>query len=217
MDFISPRRRAHVTDLNVGSWQHQAVRASLTPHQILADLLDGDDERAHRIWRRYRSAVGVHRASQGAGLELSKIERRRIDAALHFGLAWLTEPGLQPLSGAAHVARACLDLLPLATETLIVYVLDRGHRPIRKLVIAGGVDRVIASPADVMRSVYAAGGTGFILVHNHPSGDPSPSEADLRFTDKVRRAARTCHLHFVDHVIVARGGWRSLRSRGVCG
>jgi DNA repair protein RadC len=60
----------------------------------------------------------------------------------------------------------------------------------------------------------------FILVHNHPSGDPTPSEADRRLTQRLRGAAELMNLRFIDHVIVGnqeggRNPWYSFREGGL--
>ena len=178
----------------------------------LAELLGGDAARARRLLRISGSTVGLIRASQSGQLDLSRQERKRLAAAVDFGLSWLRSPAPKVLTCPSAVARMATALVPLPVESLRVYVLDRGKRVLGQSSIGGGVDRVSATPADVMRAVFRLGGVGFVLVHNHPSGDPRPSEADRRFTAQVRAAAEVCGLELIDHLIVARGGWRSLRA-----
>ena len=60
----------------------------------------------------------------------------------------------------------------------------------------------MAHPRDVLRPALLHSAWGFILVHNHPSGDPSPSDADLRMTRRVREAAEVVGIQFVDHLII---------------
>ena len=57
------------------------------------------------------------------------------------------------------------------------------------------------------------GGVGFGLVHNHLSGDPELSEGDLRLTAEVVAAARLLDLGFLDHLVIGRGRWASIRSQ----
>jgi DNA repair protein RadC len=66
----------------------------------------------------------------------------------------------------------------------------------------GSVNESMAHPRDVLRPVIMHAAYGFVMVHNHPSGDPSPSDADLRVTRRVRDAASTLGLQFLDHVII---------------
>ncbi len=66
---------------------------------------------------------------------------------------------------------------------------------------------------ELLRPVLDAGGVGFALVHNHPSGDPEPSEEDLRLTSEVAAAARLLDLEFLDHLVIGHGRWVSIRSQ----
>ncbi len=79
-----------------------------------------------------------------------------------------------------------------------------------RLVAKGGVFGVVVSPRDILREVLREGAPGFLLVHNHPSGDPTPSPDDLHFTRAVAAVARTVGVPLLDHVIVGRAGYVSL-------
>jgi DNA repair protein RadC len=60
----------------------------------------------------------------------------------------------------------------------------------------------MAHPRDVLRPALVHAAWGFILVHNHPSGDPTPSDADFRMTRRIREAADVIGIKFLDHVII---------------
>jgi DNA repair protein RadC len=66
-------------------------------------------------------------------------------------------------------------------------------------------------PADVLRPALEDAASGIVLVHNHPSGDPTPSRADVEMTRALLEACELLGLYFLDHVIVARSGAQSLR------
>jgi DNA repair protein RadC len=72
----------------------------------------------------------------------------------------------------------------------------------RERVYKGGLNETVAHPREIMARVLAHSAFGFILVHNHPSGDPTPSDADLRFTRNIRQASELLQLRFCDHVII---------------
>ena len=66
----------------------------------------------------------------------------------------------------------------------------------------GGLNESVAHPRDIMRTALQHAAFAFALVHNHPSGDPTPSEADRHFTRNLAEAAELLRVHFVDHVII---------------
>jgi DNA repair protein RadC len=72
------------------------------------------------------------------------------------------------------------------------------------------------SPKEVFGAALREGATGFLLIHNHTSGDPTPSAEDLRLTRRLEHGARLLDLAFHDHIIVGNGTWRwvSLAAEG---
>lgn len=66
----------------------------------------------------------------------------------------------------------------------------------------GTVDSTPAHPRDVLRPVIATNAYGFVLIHNHPSGDPSPSLGDANITRRIDQACDLMQIRFVDHVIM---------------
>lgn len=99
----------------------------------------------------------------------------------------------------------------LVHEELWVLALDgRGGLRAARCVAKGGVHGIAVRATDPLRIALCVGATGFALVHNHPSGDPSPSAEDLVFTRRVADAARTVGLPLLDHVIVTRDDFASV-------
>ncbi|GAA4773342.1 hypothetical protein GCM10023219_20720 [Stakelama sediminis] len=78
----------------------------------------------------------------------------------------------------------------------------------------GDVEQSAIYVREIMKRSIDIGACAIILVHNHPSGDPSPSEADLRITRTIAATGKTLGVRLLDHVIVARDGIVSLRSLG---
>jgi len=66
---------------------------------------------------------------------------------------------------------------------------------------------------ELLRPVLEAHGVGFAAVHNHPSGDPEPSDEDLRLTSELLAAARLLDVEFLDHLVIGHGRWVSIRSK----
>ena len=84
-----------------------------------------------------------------------------------------------------------------------VVLLDSQLRCITKVDIAKGtVNESVAYPREILRPPITHSSFGFALVHNHPSGSVSPSDADLRLTKRIASGARILQIKFLDHVIV---------------
>ncbi len=106
---------------------------------------------------------------------------------------------------------ASLRLAHLPHEELWLLSLTRGSLlRSSQLVARGGLASMSIAPTEVLRAALAAGGPSFILVHNHPSGDTTPSEEDERFTRQVAHASHVIGLTFADHVIVSVCGYYSV-------
>ncbi|MDT2023463.1 RadC family protein [Methylocella sp. CPCC 101449] len=76
----------------------------------------------------------------------------------------------------------------------------------------GTVDHTPVYPREVMRRALELAATAIILVHNHPSGDPAPSQADIQMTRDIQVIARSLGIELHDHIIVGRNGHASLRA-----
>ena len=91
-------------------------------------------------------------------------------------------------------------------EVVRVVLLDVQLRCITKVDIARGtVNESLARPREIFRPAIIHSAFAFALVHNHPSGNPTPSQADLRLTRRIAAAAEILQINFVDHVIVGQG------------
>ena len=90
-------------------------------------------------------------------------------------------------------------------EYVIIILLDVKLRAIRSIELSeGNNDTALCEPRDVLHHVLINQASAFVLVHNHPSGDPSPSKQDGVLTRKISEASAVMGLRFVDHVIIGR-------------
>jgi DNA repair protein RadC len=87
----------------------------------------------------------------------------------------------------------------------------RGHH----LVSIGALCETVAQPREVFRAAVIGAAWGVLLMHNHPSGDPTPSSADLRTTKQLQEAGRILQINMIDHVIVGSPGHCSFRAAGL--
>jgi DNA repair protein RadC len=101
-------------------------------------------------------------------------------------------------------------------EAFVVLVLNTRRRILgHNLVTLGTLDTCTVHPREVFRPVIVAAGAAVILMHNHPSGDPTPSESDIKVTRDLIRAGQLLKIEVLDHVIVGAGDKRtSLRELG---
>lgn len=91
------------------------------------------------------------------------------------------------------------------SEALQVLLLNTRHRLIRVEEISyGTVDTLLVHAREVFRAAIAANASALVLVHNHPSGDPTPSEADIKVTRDLIRAGQLLKIDVLDHVIIGR-------------
>ena len=86
----------------------------------------------------------------------------------------------------------------------------KGHH----LASLGTLDTLLVHPREVFRAAIVAGAAAIILMHNHPSGEPQPSEADIKVTRDLIRAGQLLKLEVLDHVIVGNPSHSSLRELG---
>lgn len=173
-------------------------------HQLLEEL--GGLERLER--------VGPHKLAEQRGVGL--VKATRLLAAIEIGRRVMQ----RSLSDDREIfgsfesvaAWARPRLSPLDHEEVWLLCLD-GKNALRsaRCIARGGLHGCALRPADVLRPALADAATGIVLVHNHPSGDPTPSVADIEMTRALAEACQVVGLYLLDHVVVARSGAESLR------
>ena len=100
-------------------------------------------------------------------------------------------------------------------ETLAVLMVNARRRVKGHCVVSTGtMDTILVHPREVFRLAVIASAHAIIVMHNHPSGDPTPSEADIKVTRDLIRAGQLLKLEVLDHVIVGHGKHASLRELG---
>jgi DNA repair protein RadC len=110
---------------------------------------------------------------------------------------------------------ACRGLASRRVEEFAVLLLNARHEVMRRVMISrGSLNASIVHPREVLRPAIVASAASIVLVHNHPSGDPEPSEEDLAITRRLVQVGEIHGIAVLDHVVIAKGGFISLRSRG---
>lgn len=108
------------------------------------------------------------------------------------------------------------DLRRLRKEHLVALYLDaQNHMIARETISIGSLNTTRTHPREILQPAIACSALGFILAHNHPSGSLSPSQDDIDFTRAIRRACEIVGIGLYDHLIVAAGGYVSLKEKGL--
>src|SRR6266540_3077667 len=129
-------------------------------------------------------------------------------------------PSPRTLSSPAAVAELARDLLRDHDDDKehfwAIFVNAQNRYLLHTLVSTGTQSATLVHPREVLGPALREGASAVILVHNHPSGDPSPSREDLRLTRQLADAARLLDLTVHDHIIIGNGtgAWVSLAERG---
>lgn len=100
-------------------------------------------------------------------------------------------------------------------EHLLLLLLDNKNKLLgEKLMFTGTVNASIVSPREIYLEAFKYHAVGIILLHNHPSGDPTPSEADKRMTGKIREAGMVLDIPLLDHIVIGDKSYVSFREKG---
>ena len=149
---------------------------------------------------------GIHGLARCAPDELSRVpgigpaRAAQIAAALELGRRTLVKsPRARLQLGSARDAE----------------LLDTKHRVMRTTVLVSGtLNSTIVEPRDVFREAALGGAAAIVVFHNHPSGDPAPSTADVELTRRLAAAGMLLGIHLVDHVVLGDVRYFSFRERG---
>ncbi|HEU5439436.1 MAG TPA: DNA repair protein RadC [Ktedonobacterales bacterium] len=109
-----------------------------------------------------------------------------------------------------------LEMGYLKQEQLRVLCLDtKNYVVAQQVVYQGTVNSSVVRVAEVFKPAVSRTCPALVVVHNHPSGDPTPSAEDIRTTEQLRRAGELLDIELLDHVIVGQHKWISLKERGL--
>jgi DNA repair protein RadC len=163
----------------------------------------------------YRRLKGIGRVKALQLVTVMEIARRAVRQ----------QAGETPLLNRPDLVAAHLQpfVQGLPVEKFWVLCLNRRNRLIRRVEVSSGTaTAALAHPREVFREAIREAATAIICAHNHPSGDPSPSAADIALTRQLREAAKAVQIELLDHVVVGRSeadptgrGYYSFREAGV--
>ncbi len=100
-------------------------------------------------------------------------------------------------------------------ECLVLIVLDSKNRILAdEIVSVGSLHASIADPREIFFMALKKNGSSIILLHNHPSGDPTPSREDIQTTNRIEEAGKLLGIQLQDHIILGQGSYISLKAEG---
>ena len=201
---------------------------ALSNAELVAILLSTGDREENVLEKsrnllKDRGLVGLLRSEvqelkQVSGLGTAKVTR--IKAAVELAARGLADdewPAREPFRSSRQVFERYRGLLgDLVHEEVWVLVLDQQHCLIREeRLYKGMVHGASVRVAELLRPVIVHQGPAMIVVHNHPSGSPSPSRADREMTTDLQSASGTMGIELLDHVIVTRSDFASMAKLGL--
>ncbi len=196
-----------------------AGRKALSDTELVSLVLGGDLDCAQRLVSQFGGAWGLRRAlprelEQIRGIGGAKASQ--LIAAIELGVRSTFRreqragPGRTILRSPAQVAELLGEMGSLDQEELHALGLDTRHRLLGRFVVARGTANVVhVSPREIFQRLLREGAAALIIAHNHPSGDPAPSEEDAQLTERIRHAGDLVGIPLIDHLVVTSRGYHS--------
>ncbi|MCO4160768.1 RadC family protein [Citrobacter amalonaticus] len=146
---------------------------------------------------------------------LTPYAQRTIRRAINLLDKYLRQPGISFTSSTAARDWLRLQLAGQEREVFMVLYLDNQHRLLgSEALFAGSINHVQVHPREVVKSALRFNAAAVVLAHNHPSGDPKPSQCDRNITGRLKEALALVDVKTLDHLVVCRDGIVSFAERG---
>ena len=217
---VSERPRERLQKLGVEALSAQEILALILGRGIAGESVMVT---AQRLLSRFGSLKGIAAASveemsQVKGIGLAKSAQIKAAFELASRVDGYSEAGDKPIvktpEDVASLVRG--KLKDKKKEYFLALLLDTRNQLIRAAEISvGSLDSSIVHPREVFKEAIAASAASVIFVHNHPSGDPEPSEDDISLTKRLAQAGEIVGIDVLDHIIVGDKKYLSLKGRGL--
>ena len=146
---------------------------------------------------------------------LTPYAQRTIRRAINLLDKYLRQPGISFTSSTAARDWLRLQLARQEREVFMVLYLDNQHRLLEsETLFAGSINHVRVHPREVLKSALRFNAAAVVLVHNHPSGDPEPSQCDRNITGRLKEALALVDVNTLDHLVIGSDGIVSFAERG---
>ncbi|WP_284125780.1 RadC family protein [Parerythrobacter aestuarii] len=215
--------RARLRERLLGGGSEALADYEVLEYLLFAAFRQGDTKPiAKRLIKRFGSLSAVLNAEPGALAREKGMGEASAAALKAVALAARrmarNEVQAKPVLGSwqALLDYLTVDMAHLTVERVRVLYLNARNELIQDHHVGdGSIDEAAIHPREVIRRGLDLGATALILVHNHPSGNPEPSRADVQITARIAEAGRLLGIIVHDHVIVGRDGHTSLRAKGL--
>lgn len=204
---FSSLSNAELVAILIGSGNRSESAVELS-RRMLADFKNDLDELGRASVSRLMQYQGMGEAKSVTVLAALELGRRRL---------MVSRAQLPIITSSADVQQIMAhDLEMLSHEEFWVLYLDRANHVIdRSRVSQGGVTGTVIDVRIIMKQAIEKLASAIILVHNHPSGNQSPSHADKEITQKMIQAAKLFDIKVLDHVIIAKNKYTSFADEGL--
>ncbi len=232
MTEATPHPVYRITDLHETERPRERL-ASLGPQalsnaELIAILLrvgvPGENavQVGQRLLQKFGGLSGLHRAPFDELCHqhgIAEAKAAQIKAAIELGRRLTLEsPEERPAINSPAEAAALVqyEMSALEQEHLRVLLLDRRNRVLETVEIyRGSVNSSQVRVGEIFKEAVRKNASGLIVVHNHPSGDPTPSPDDVAVTRAIVQAGKLLDVEVLDHLVIGQGRWVSLKERGL--
>ena len=225
-------RTPSITDLPLDQRPRERLLAegdrALSDAELLAIILRSGTPQetaiglAHRLLARYGNfrALATRTAAELSSLKgIGPAKTAQIKAAFEIGRRHATqqaaEPGRQIVDSGVVFEMCEPKLRDRKKETFVTLLLDTKNRVFRELTVSEGtLTASLVHPREVFAAAIRENACGIICVHNHPSGDPTPSPRDIEITRRLHETSRLTGIRMLDHIIIGDGRYYSFADEG---
>jgi DNA repair protein RadC len=177
------------------------------------------EELADKITNHYHSARELMFVDEEELLKIKGMNSRnasRVLAGIKLGAEVLTAAKMsERLSSPMAVFELCRDMALLDREHFVIIALDVKNKVVgRECVSIGSLNSTLVHPREVFKFAIKCSAHGIICVHNHPSGDPAPSDDDCHTTSRLEDAGKLLGINVIDHLIIGADSYYSYKESG---
>ncbi|HAT73642.1 MAG: replication and repair protein RadC protein [Candidatus Moranbacteria bacterium GW2011_GWF2_36_839] len=146
---------------------------------------------------------------------LGKVKAMEIMACLELGKRILKDKKANLILSPKDVWESCKDIRDHKKEHFVIFYLDTRNQEIQREIISVGIlNANLIHPREVFEPAIRVSAAQIIVAHNHPSANPEPSDDDVTITKRLVEAGKILGIEIIDHIIIAKNSYVSLKNKG---